>query len=83
MVVHSNYTRKLAGASPSINRSHVRRTSKSSDNTSVARSESTERAASADAPRILLRDITKMTFLQADDRSLSYWKGDMFINIPN
>ena len=39
--------------------------------------------ASAGAPRILLRDITKLTYLQSDDRSLWYREGDIFRNIPN
>ena len=58
----------------------MRRKSKSSENTSPARSKSEDRVASVSAPRILLKDITKMP---SDDRSLWYREGDMFRNIPN
>ena len=48
-----------------------------------AGSKGTGSAAQTGAPRILLKDVHKMTYLQSDDKSLWYRDGDVYKQIKN
>ena len=82
MVAHINSDKIVAGTSPTIKRSRLTQVSSATSqpvHTIPAGSKGTGSAAQTGAPRILLKDVHKMTYLQSDDKSL--WSGMViFIN---
>ena len=76
----------MAGTSPTIKRSRLTQVSSATSqpvHTIPAGSKGTGSAAQTGAPRILLKDVHKMTYLQSDDKSLWYRDGDVYKQIKN
>ena len=86
MVAHINSDKIVAGTSPTIKRPQLTQVSSATNqpvNTIPVGSKGTGSAAQTGAPRILLKDVHKMTYLQSDDKSLWYRDGDVYKQIKN
>ena len=70
MVTHINSDKIVAGTSPTMKRSRLTQVSSATSqhvHTIPAGSKGTGSAAQTGVPRILLKDVHKMTYLQSDD----------------
>ena len=84
MVAHINSDKIVAGTSPTIKRSRLTQVSSATSqrvHAIPAGSKGKGSAAQTGAPRILLKDVHKMAYLQSDDKSLWYRDGDVYKQI--
>ena len=86
MVTYINSDKIVAETSPTTKRSRFTKVSSATSqhvHKFPADSKGTGSAAQTGAPRILLKNVHKMTYLQSDDKSLWYRDGDVYKQIKN